>query len=251
MDDIFVPLEFSSEELSQVPERHVAFLMSSCLAISEITVFLRMLLFALNSAKKDISDGVILEYASVQSSIIERNLSSKLYEYLNALDDYVKLCRRKKESEMSEFIDIAAASVESARLSPTYALAEKLRNKMTSHYSIHHMMDELRAAPAGRQYISYLHEKSANSLYPIAEHLVLGNLFESDGGVEAHNEYGAYVRRLCDVVQTLHAAFMLKFRAVYFPDKELQELSVKVEDDLVGSVKLTCLPVVLDLRKPK
>ncbi|MBY5551167.1 hypothetical protein HFO61_30970 [Rhizobium leguminosarum] len=240
------PMTFSSLELKSIPQRHAAFFMSSCLAASEISTFLRLYLAALTSADLPQCVGVTREYASVQISILQRKLASTLIECVNLLENYMKVCSRKRDDVFPQFLRTTSAVVAQIKADAGHSYAVELRNKVAHHFDFAHITKLLGAAKEERQYTIYLHETDGNCLYPVADHLILANLFEMDNGEATYHAFDDRVRQTASQLMIIHNTFCINLWEKYFSEKFAESMRLDVPDALIPNVKEMTLPIMVD-----
>lgn len=176
-------IDFTTTELRQVPKLHSGFLVTSCLAINDISLSLRLLLMALNSKSKlsANADDAMTEFVFSQLQMIERGLGAKIYEYLNMLGAYHTRCKKANDTIMLPLVKAALDEAESTyRVGDAYELAQWYRNNASSHYLVSPITDLMMKANIAENHVIYLAEQQGNANYLIGEQVLLGRL--SQGG---------------------------------------------------------------------
>lgn len=241
------PLKFSSEELKAIPQRHSSYFMTSCLAASEVGVLLRIYLSALTTAQITQRETVAIEYASVQLSIIQRKLSSAVVEFATLIESQLKVMSRKQDNAMAHFQSSATSALAEITTHPGYAFARNLRNRVAHHFDLAHMGEMLREAGTERDYTIYLNDIDGNCLYPVADHLLLANSFDTDEGKVQFEQYDDWVKRASAAVMALHNTFCLDFLSTHFKDKYADTIRVEIPAELAPTPDALRLPIMLDL----
>lgn len=253
MKDRLTRVTFTTEELRKLPRTHSGFFVSSCLAINEIGLTLRLFLMCLNtrSKKRPISDGPLEEYAFAQFQMLERTLGSKCLEYLNMLGNYQTRYQRKNDTTVAQLIDPIMLHVrDSIRIGPEYELALWYRNHATFHFNVSEITNQLMTSDIADEHNIYLHEHSGNASYVIGEKFLLGKLAE--GGkdtretADALAAYGKWVEDTARYVVDVHHRFSVFFLKAFFPEKVGHEFKISPEPHLVARVDETALPILWD-----
>jgi hypothetical protein len=244
-------IDFTTRELRGLPPAHAAYFVISCLAINEIAVIQKVLLMALNTRTltQPLSESALQEIAYAQTAIIERNLGSKVIEYIKMTDKHNKLCRKKGENgALRSFLDEAKTTTSRLKGEPGYELALWYRNKVTSHYDVAEINSLIQSGDLGSDsdaHPIYLHKLNGNSFYIIGEQVVLAKLSEYGAPpLERIRSYEDWVLSACEAVVKLHQAFCIALTKTYFPTKQARTFPIAPAPHLVGGVRDVCLPIL-------
>lgn len=243
---------FSANDLKSVPEAQAAFMVSSCIAINDITTFLRLFLMALNGRRfqDEKIDDVVSEFALTQALVIQRTLSGKLKEYLHMCRQYQDGCKRRNDEALKPFLDKSKIVCAELKAMPGYELAEWYRDKVTHHYVVNEISGLLKYLQEGAEYNLYLHEKDGNSGYLLGERVLLHKLGDEPGkdDFERLDEYQDWVIYAARVVQTMHHDYCIQFLETFFPKKVAHEFIVEIPENLLGQIENTKAPLFWDFR---
>jgi hypothetical protein len=254
MKNFLIRVNFTTEELRGMPKLHSGFFVTSCLAVNEIWLSLRLYLMTMNTLPKEkqISDPALREYAFCQFQMIERGLGSKIFEYLNLLGDYKKKCDRAKDTVMKGLIDPIMDTVHnSVRCGAEYELARWYRNTVSSHYIVSDITELMMTADLADEHSIYLHEKSGNANYLLGEQILIGKL--SEGGktpeetAAALVAYGKWVENTARYVLDIHHKFTVALFQAFFSNKVGERFEINPEPYLIGNPHETPLPILWDL----
>ncbi|MBD8663019.1 hypothetical protein IFT59_07105 [Rhizobium sp. CFBP 8752] len=254
MKDHLVRVTFTTDELRKMPKVHSGFFVTSCLAINEIGLSLRLFLMSMNARSKErpISDPALEEYAFAQYQMVERGLGSKIVEYLNLLGDYQTRCDRANDKTMSEMVDPVLEHVRDfMRVGPAYDLAVWYRNHASSHYNISKITDLVMTGDIGDEHNIYLHEQAGNANYLLGEQILLAKL--SEGGKSPEDTaatlaaYGKWVEEAARYVIDVHHSFSVALFRSFFSEKIGQRFEISPEPHLVAKPTEAILPILWDL----
>lgn len=254
MKDRLFRVSFTTKELRAMPKIHSGFLVTSCLAINEIGLSLRLFLMTMNTRSKErpISNPALEEYAFCQFQMIERSLGSKAIEYLNLLGDYQKQCDRARDTTMKGMIDPVMDTVRnSIRVGAEYKLAEWYRNKASFHYNVADITSLMMTADLADEHSIYLHQQAGNASYLLGEQILLGKLSEGGKSTEETaatlTAYGKWVEDAARYVMDVHHQFTVALFRAFFPTKIGQEFEIDPEPHLIARLNETSLPILWDL----
>ena len=237
-----------------MPKVHSGFFVTTCLAINEIGLSLRLFLMSMNARSKErpISDPALQEYAFAQYQMVERSLGSKIVEYLNMLGDYQTRCERAGDTTMSAMVDPVLDHVRSViRVGPAYKLAEWYRNKASSHYNISEITDLMMKGDIADEHNIYLHEQAGNANYLLGEQILLAKL--SEGGKSPTetaamlSSYGKWVEDAARYVIDVHHSFSVALFRNFFSQKVGERFEINPEPHLVAKPTEAVLSVLWDL----
>lgn len=240
-------LSFSAKELKALPAIHASFLVASCLAVTEITTVLRLVMMALSTRRRGAADDELKRYINSQLLILERLLSAKAFEYLNMLASHQKQSNRRHDSLGIAFHARHDVALKAIRADDSFGVAKWLRDKVTSHYNVAELAAPLYAIPDDQLLSVTLHTQDGNSLYLLGEEIaVLGRLNAEGNGLEKLEAWRAWTLETCRVLISIHHDYMLGLMGKYYPDRKVVPKQVFPEDHLVGIVQETPLPVLWD-----
>lgn len=253
MQDEFYRLDFTGRELQQVPKIHAGFMAASCLAIGEITIFLRLLLMALNSleaAVEPVSDAV-REYAFTQSLVLERSLGSKIHEYIYMVDQYHGEHRKRPNPIIDRFLSENKFELDRIKSHTGYQLAGWYRDKASHHYVISEISKLIGYTNPESRISLYLHEKEGNSGYFLGEQILLHKLLDDPavGEIKRMREFGDWVQDAAKEIISIHSKYCTMFLEIFFTEKEPDRLVVNIQEKFVGKLTDTTLPLFWDFRK--
>ncbi|TAY31783.1 hypothetical protein ELH93_03720 [Rhizobium leguminosarum] len=253
MKDHLVRVTFTTDELRKMPMVHSGFFVTSCLAINEIGLSLRLFLMSMNTRSKErpISDSALEEYAFCQHQMVERSLGSKVVEYLNMFGDYQTRCQRAKDTTLAAMIDPVMDTVRnSIRVGPAYKLAEWYRNKTSSHYNVSEITDLMMKGDIADEHNIYLHKQVGNASYLLGEQILLAKLAEGGKSPEDTaamlTAYGKWVEDAARYVVDVHHSFSVALFQTFFPDKIGQRFEINPEPHLVAKLSESALPIFWD-----
>ncbi|WP_162820336.1 hypothetical protein [Microvirga calopogonii] len=127
----FGELRFTKKELRTLDRNIFSLVVGSSVAANDVAVLSRLAIF--HGHRKTDSE-VVKTYIGVNSLIIFRLLSAKVYEYIYFIDGYAKRLRRSKSQNLSHFLEKAEEFLE-LKNDPEYATVKELRNNITHHLS--------------------------------------------------------------------------------------------------------------------
>lgn len=243
-------VEFTADEIRNLPSVHRSFFMGTCLAINEISMFQKMLIMGHNSLQNANSSKhtPFREMALAQILTIERNLAAKLIEYLNLLDDFRKKCNRMKIADMSEFLSRIDLVSNQIRSGAEYQLAKWFRNSVTSHYLMSEFESLIENSDLGTDealHPIYLHTRDANSSYLLGEQLLIAKFLEDgENAVDRRERFRAWVLETSSQLMEFHHMFCIQLLEKHLPAKKFETLRLDSEHRLVGELRETCLPIL-------
>lgn len=162
----FGKIEFSQADLDRIPPRHLIFLGQSGLAANDISVFLKLLIGHMGQEAKA---GPLMDLSVLSLVIIQRNLQSKLFEFINLCDEYHKTCSRKKDEVVGHMLEEIKEDLDEIKLDPCYAFSEFVRDKVTNHYAYRDWHSGAKEHKADHKFKIYMHQMNGNTFYPFAE----------------------------------------------------------------------------------
>jgi hypothetical protein len=252
LEDRLFRMDFSAEELKSIPKPHAAFLISSCLAISDITIFHRLLLMALNGPNYknlNVSD-VIADYSLAQTLTIQRALAGKLKEYLYLCHQYQDWHKQSKTKTLGSFIERSTEFCKYLKSMPGYELVNWHRDNATHHYILKNLHDLLKLNIDGI-YPIYLHKYTGNSLSFLGERVLLQKLNETPAKDVTQQliEFQDWIIQATRRAQELHNEYCILIIEEFFPEKSTQEISIDIPPDAEIEPKETNLPFFWKSRK--
>jgi hypothetical protein len=241
----FAELQFTGADLKRLPRVHAGFLVASSLAVSEISVLLRLTLLAANAYKHVGREDAVRRLSVVDLLVSERLLSAKLFEYLKLVDDYLKKADRKEKEAGRRLVGEAVTSVLLLREAGGFHMAEWLRNNLTNHILVSEIERFLDDIPDARVFPSFLNEKEGNSRYAIGEEVAMaGKLNQQGEPLAILEEWRDWMHDACTKVFELHSEFMIHVIEEFFPEKRLRRKRVVVPDELIGELDKSCTPIL-------
>lgn len=245
-------VNFTTNELRNLPPVHSGFFAISCLAINDISLAQKTYLMALNTRAphRQITGKELQEISYAQAVIAQRNLAAKVFEYINMLEEYKKRCERKAKSSMIRFLNEANSVISDLKKGEDYELALWYRNKVTNHYAVHELTSLIKNGDLGdgdTEHSIYLHEKDGNSYYILGEQVLLAKLSE-DGRdpIETINKFDDWVLGASAEVMKLHHLFCVELIETYLPTKKAEAFRVAPNPHIVGLPAEACLPIWWD-----
>lgn len=253
MQEHLYRMDFDADELKKLPKVHVAFLVSSCVAITDITTFLRLFLLAINAPnfKGSKIDEVVSDYSLTQALVIQRTLSGKLKEYIYMCEQYQSTCEKRSDDTLHKFRQKTLQKCTQLKCAPEYELVDWYRDKVTHHYIVSHISELTNHMQSGENYSIFMHDRDGNNGYFLGEQILFHKL-----GIGSKDEIFAkadgflnWVITAARIVQELHHDYCIQFLETFFPNKVAREISIDVPDDMVGKLGATQLPCFWDFQE--
>jgi len=253
MEEQLYQLDFSGKELRDIPRIHAGFMTASCLAASEITIFLRLLLMATNSNRfsSNIANDAISAYAFTQALVIERSLSGKLLEYIYMIDQLQNENKKRPDATITQFLENIGDRITQIKSDQSYRLADWYRDHASHHYIVNKISNLVSYVDDQEVYTIYLHEKEGNSGYFLGEHLLLHKLSDDkdDNNVDRLTKFQDWVLECSQSIMKIHSEYSVLFINTFFDEKNIKELEVDIPNDLLGSLTNTKLPLFWNFNK--
>lgn len=247
-------IEVTNKELRNIPDAHLGFLISSCLAITELNILLKPLIMSLNSRKEANApnDKCLQEIAFVHEIIFQRNVASKLYEYINSLSVYQKKCSNSKDTSMFDFTKALQQEIDEIKQTEEYSILKWFRNKATNHYASSEFIKLAKNINPDANDMShpfYLHPMQGNSYYLLGEQILLQKFSEFNADpYGALNNYSNWIRGVNIKIQKFHHDFCIKLFKLYLPGKKLDEISIEPAEYHIGDLTSTNMPLLWKFR---
>ncbi|TXN68459.1 hypothetical protein [Methylobacterium sp. WL6] len=227
----FRTIGFSKKDLAIIPKYHFGFMTAASLAANDQAIFLKLYILSMRS----LSDNSVLnQYTSVQSSIIQRTLIAKTYEFMRLFDRFNAQISIETDKEFAPFMKMATKRVASARNGPVWDLVKKIRNKMTNHYDIDHLDPFLTAKefPEDYEFNIHLHNQTGNTLYIFSEELsYLSFLYEEESEGVTPYQVMNWLLKTSRTLTQLHQKYMFKLISSKLPGKLGGEQKLLVDDN--------------------
>jgi hypothetical protein len=171
----FGKIELSQDDIAKIAPRHLRFMGQSCLAANDISVFLKIILGHLHIEGPD---EILTQMPSLTRIILQRQLQAKIFEFIEMMDAYLKVCGRKSDKVLGNVLDEIPASLAEIKANPCYELAKKIRIEITNHYGFRDWHEGARRQSNGYNFNLYMHKSNGNSFFPFAEDASHLSLFE-------------------------------------------------------------------------
>ena len=134
----FFEVTFTKAELLSLPRSHFGFLVASNVAANDLAIFQRMMVqFSHDASTSDL----INQYNSTNYLVLLRNLSAKIIEFVNLIDDFRTTVMRKTKLSTDPFVSKAGEVSDQIKAGSSYALARRLRDGITNHYLAHRTVE--------------------------------------------------------------------------------------------------------------
>ena len=237
---------FSSADLKRIPSAHAAFLVASSFACNEVNLLQRVFQLALNSRKLAGREAAVQTTSYSFALILSRQLSAKLVEYHKLVTDYLARATRSEGSSGSRFLGRYAPRVEQFAKSKEFAFAKRLRNKLTNHYVLSEVESLLEGMPTDT-FTIWLHEKEGNTFYQLGEEIAMIGFLSAGGDVKGQLEaWQDWILMASRIAVHLHNRVANGILGEYFPEKRATGFRLVVEDQLVGDLQSSALPLFWD-----
>ncbi|MBB3018598.1 hypothetical protein FHR70_001652 [Microvirga lupini] len=227
----FGELRFTKSELQSVDRRIFSLIVGSSVAANDVAVLQRLALFHGHHP----SDSEVLKtFIGVNSLILFRMLSAKIYEYIHFIDGHATKLRRNPSAKLNRFL-VRADTFLKIKDDPVFATVKELRDNVTHHYHGAADVKNLETFDENHTFSMFLHEASGNSLAPLGEDIgTFGILRTRNDGIDIEKLI-AWTIEVSGRITSFQHQTMILILNDFFPDKKLVMRRVPVESRLVGS----------------
>lgn len=229
----FGEIRFTKAELKSLDKNVFALVVGSSIAANDVATFQRLALF--HGYHKTDSD-LLKTYIGVNTLIIFRTLSAKVYEYVYFIEGHAKKLHRTKSKELDRFLK-ASEEFLLIKNDPEFVTIKELRDNITHHYYGATVVSNLDTFHDDHEFSVFLHRTTGNSLSPLGEDIgTFGILRSLSNGIDIDRVI-AWTIEASGKVTTFQHQSMVSILRTYFPDKKLKMRKVPVDRSLVGTVE--------------
>jgi hypothetical protein len=226
----FGELRFTKDELKASDQSIFSLIVGSSVAANDVAVLQRLAIF--HGHRKTDSD-LVKTYIGVNSLILFRLLSAKVYEYLHFIDGFARKLRRRKDNAFVDFLSMADELLK-MREDREYALTKELRDNITHHYHGATDVINLETFDSDHQFSMFLHNASGNSLSPLGEDIGTFGILRSKGdGTDAKLFIDWTIKASGEIISFQHRS-MVSILNKFFPKKKLVMRKVPVDAGIIG-----------------
>jgi hypothetical protein len=227
----FGELRFTKEELKTLDRNIFLLVVGSSVAANDVAVLQRLAIF---HGHRQTDSEVIKTYIGVNSLIIFRLLSAKVYEYVYFIEGYAKRLRRDNNQNLLNFLEKAEEFLD-IKNDSEYATAKEIRDNVTHHYRGATDVRNLNTFADNHIFSMFLHQSSGNSLSPLGEDIgTFGILRSRNDGIDAERFIGWNTKASGMITSFQHQSMILILEE-FFPEKRLVKRTVPADSMLVGN----------------
>jgi len=224
-----------------------------CFAVSELNSLARMYLF---SSQKLNEQGEIIAALAIQSNLLIRTISSKLFEIREFLEFKGKY-NKTSDSKLLEFGKNATQRFAAIGEGVGYDFAVKLRHEASFHYHLKPARKRLKWVSSDALRSLYLHKLKGNSFYPFGEEaLFIGLINESISSLdevpkaqELIEAWANWSTSASGLVNELFDEFVTNFILSLNPDRKSFEKVYWVDPELIGTLVSTKTPAFIKIAR--
>jgi hypothetical protein len=229
----FGKIELSQEDIAKFAPRHLQFVGQSCLAANDINILLKVILGYFEME----GPGEVLEQlSSLTRIVIQRQLQSKIFEFIQLVDEYHKICIRRKDKVLGSLLDGIPKCTDVIKGSPCFEFSRLIRNKVTSHYAFLEWHAGAKRQKKGHKFRLYMHKINGNTFYPLAEDASHLSLFdEAEFGGISYDDLFEWMASSTKMLVSMQQEILMKIFLPYIPGFRLQQTVSYVPNRLVFS----------------
>ncbi|WP_419738477.1 hypothetical protein [Ruegeria sp.] len=243
-------LEVPKEDLEKMPASELAFLSTLAFAIDEISVFLKLII---QTFKPRPSSEEFLAAYQIQQNTLMRVLNAKCFEALKIVEQYKKQIEREGDSSRLEKLSELMVELDELAKREEYELAKDIRDHSTNHYLSSETKKNVAHLSSRSTFTAYLHENLGNSFHPFGEEYVflarIGRHFSEKGdasySVDDIKKWIDWGLAVGDQITKIFQRYLLWLYSEKFPHWRLEPLLLYLENELVGKIGISNLPIIL------
>jgi hypothetical protein len=244
--------ELKWAELAALPAAQRTILAMVGFAENEINALRRVTLLAM----KTLDGYPELEHAAaIQRNIFLRQLSSKLYEFLEFMKPkdpkkHAKF-RNKLDQILTDAFEKFDQEIEELRSLKGNLIAARVRDKLAHHFDFGFVNKSVKESKYDFDSSLFLLEKGGNSYFAIGESVVFGAMVqaESNGAeaifqvVEDVDKWIDWTLKVSELATRVHLELLDKIIFSNFPDRTATEMRYSVPSDLLADVDQFRMPI--------
>ncbi len=224
-----------------------------CHGVSEINALQR--LFILTSGEPA-EEKEILIASSIQTNVLMRTLSSKLFELREFLEFKGKY-NRTNDEELIAFGKSAGARLAKLDDSEGFKFAKKLRHEAAFHYQMKPARERQKHIHETADASLYMTKAEGGSFFPYGEEALFIGLINQtvdatdnkDAAKKLINSWSKWSTEFIRTLNEIFSDFFERFVQVAFPNKYAKEKVFWVSSELVGEIRAARSPVFLRTKK--
>ncbi len=242
-------IKITTNELKGLPPLIGGFLVLSSFAIDEITQLHKIQVGTLpNRTTEDETAGMMV---AIQQNAVLRNLNTKLYEYNEVLKDTQNLSRSEGLTDLSDFFAGFSADLKTIRKGVGFKIAEFIRNKFASHFSISEAKKALMDRNSNDVHVLLPDQTRGNSFHPLGEEILFYSVFNNADLTTdkmtpraSTDAWISWILNSSEKFQNIHGKFLIFVFRKYFPNRSYEKIFVQMDRDRhIGTLRKTSIPI--------
>ena len=250
--EYFTKVTLSKTQISKLSVESRALIALSSYALNEVNVFLRMYQMSIH---QETGQEPIDELINIQTNVILRNWSAKMFEFSKALRENSSKGRVFKETAIKDIVSEALMKFDGLSNKAGVDLVEQLRNRATHHYDF---FDTKGLVSDDAEMSIFLHEMSGNCVYPYGESVFFYSRLRREGEkIKEENAASKLIESWMkwNIATTkwlseTHSLFLERLVFDKLPHLKSDESRVYLDPQLVAFMDQPRLPVI-SRRRPQ